>query len=212
MQCDRVLVRRPSSQLVLVIELSSACGECNSCPKPVVNCHLQQHQCPDGSYPMDKAEGEIFERSVSISKIKSDQSSLYSEGISYEETGSDYNDDSYNSLEDQQTVHTCRQRCSDELVIPKHHNNWSLPSDSNHTTVCRYCREEVKNCYYDYHLVRCSEYLTDCRISYKRCSFRCKKTEKQECEMATELVSGKETQNIGHQFIVNCTAVQASED
>ena len=43
----------------------------------------------------------------------------------------------------------------DELVVDEHyHNWWTLPSDN--TIVCRYCREEVKNRYYDDHLVRCS--------------------------------------------------------
>ena len=201
MECNKVLVRRPSSQLVLVIELSSPCKECDSCPKPVVNCHLQQHQCP----AMDKVEDEVFE---SISETKSDQSSLHSEGISYEETGSVYDYDSYNSLDDQQTVDTCRRRrCSDKLVIPKHDNNWSLPSDSDHTTVCRYCREEVKNCYYDHHLTRCTECSTDFRISCERCSLQCNKTEKQGCKIAREL--GPQYSN--HQFIVTCTAVQASD-
>ena len=48
---------------------------------------------------------------------------------------------------------------SDELVVNEHHHNWIQPSDD--TIVCRYCREEVKNCYYDDHLVRCS-----CNIGY----------------------------------------------
>ena len=203
MECNKVLVRRPSSQIVLVIEFSSACKECHSCSKPVVDCHLQQHQC---SYCMDNAEDEVFVRNVSISETKGGQSSEHSEGISYEETSSVYNYDSYNSLDDQQAVAICRQRCSDELVIPKHHNNWSLPSDNDDTTVCRYCREEVKNCYYDHHLVRCSEYMKDYRISCERWSPQCNK---QGCNIATELVSG--TQNSDHQFIVNCTAVQASD-
>ena len=216
MECNSVSVTRPSSQLVLVIEFSCGCGECNSsCHKPVANCHLQQHQCPGSSYSIDTAEDKLFEINQRNFEMKSDQSSLYSEGISYEEISSGHNYDSYN---DQHTVHTCIQWCTsrcDELVIPKHHNSWSLPSDSTHTTtVCRYCREEVKNCHYNKHLVRCSEYLPDYyRINCERCSVRCKKAEKQysqECEMATELVSGKETQNSGHQFIVNCTAVQAS--
>ena len=48
---------------------------------------------------------------------------------------------------------------SDELVVNEHRYNWIQPSDD--TIVCRYCREEVKNCYYDDHLVRCS-----CNIGY----------------------------------------------
>jgi len=141
----------------------------------------------------------------------SDQLSLYSEEISYEEVGSD---NSY-SLDDQLTVRTCTQCCTveqGELVIAKQHN-WSLSSHSDHTIVCKYCREEVKKCYYDDHLVRCSECLMDCRFNCGNCSISCKKVKQhyRGCEAAIEYVSEEETQHIGYNFTVNCTAVEASD-
>ena len=174
-------------------------GQCNFYAKPVVvtNCHPHQQQCPFDSYSMNNDEDEVFDskqEDVSDSEMKSDQLSLYSEWISDEETSSDYNDyNSYNSLDDDQltTLHTCRQCCTvgqDELVIPKHHN-WSLSSDSNQTIVCRYCREEVKNCYYNDHLVRClAEWKKlHCRSNQQR----------QETREFTE-----------RDFSINCIAIQ----
>ena len=193
-------------------------GQCNLYAKPVVvtNCHPHQQQCPFDSYSMNNDEDEVFDskqEDVSDSEMKSDQWSLYSEWISDEETGSDYNDyNSYNSLDDDQptTLHTCRQCCTvgqDELVIPKHHN-WSLSSDSNQTIVCRYCREEVKNCYYNDHLVRCPECFVDCKFGCRKTLISCKKIGKhyQECEMARDVIS--ETQQNGNQFIINCVPIE----
>ena len=148
------------NHLMIAVNMASVLGENHLCPKSVtmVNCHLHQQRCPINSYTMgvDKASKQ---ENISISNMESHEWSLYSEGLSYEETDNVYNDDSYNSLGDQQTFDTCRQCCTvgrDELVIPKFHN-WSLSRRSNHTVICRYCREEVKNCY-DHNLVRCVEH------------------------------------------------------
>ena len=131
-------------------------GILDLCPKSsAVNNHFpHHHQSPTNAY--SKRDNKATKKEdMSKSEMESDQWSLYSEGISYEETDSDYNDNSYNSIDDQVTMHTCRQCCTvghDELVIPKLHN-WSLSSNNEHTTVCRYCREEVNNSYHDHHLV-----------------------------------------------------------
>ena len=148
------------------------------CPKSKED--FPQHQkCPTNDY--SKSNNEAAKQEViSKSEMESDQWSLYSEGISYEETDSDYNDNSYNSLDDQlTTLHTCIECCTvghDELVIPKLYN-WSLSSNNEHTTVCRYCREEVNNSYYHHHLVTyckkhqfkdrqqghsCQQYMNNC--------------------------------------------------
>ena len=131
------------NHLMIALDLAGVFGECNLSPKPVTKTNCQQ-QCPINSYPMGK-DKTTKQEGISISEMESDQSSLYSEGISYEGTGSVYNYDSYNSLDDQQTLDTCRQCCStfgcDELVIPKLHN-WSLSCRSNHFVACRYCGEK----------------------------------------------------------------------
>ena len=130
------------NHLMIALNLAGVFGECSLCPKPVTmaNCQLHQQQCPINSYPMGKDKATEQE-GVSISEMESDQWSLYSEGIS----GSVYNHDSYNSLDDQQTLDTCRQCCStfghNELVVPKLHN-LSLSYRSSHFVVCRYCGEK----------------------------------------------------------------------
>ena len=184
-------------------------GECEFTPKPAtVTASNQLHQqWPSDSYSIGDDEDELFKtklRHFSISEMESDQSSLYSEGISYEGTGSVNNYDSYNSLDDQQTLDTCRQCCTlgrDELVVPKLHN-WSLSSDSNHTTVCRYCREEVKNFYYDHHLVRCVEHWKQ-----YGCDFKNAKASSH--DQACKHCSVEDTRHFNDcTFTVNCTAVQ----
>ena len=186
------------------MNMTSILGEYDFTPKPVTvpaSSRLHQ-QWPSDSYSMGDDGDELLitgQGNVSVSEMESDQSSLYSEGISYEDTGSDYNDD---SLDDRQTVHTCRQCCtvgSDELVIPNLHN-WSLPSDSDHTTLCKYCREEVKNCYYDHHLVRCVEH----------CREYAKGTKTNLHDQANKHSSlEEETRHFnGYSFAVNCIATQ----
>ena len=88
------------------------------CPKPATLHQLR----PTDSYSMSDDRDEPFEakQNVSISEMKSNQSSLFSEGISYEETGSDHSYDSYISLDDQPAVDTCRTVGHNELVIPTH--------------------------------------------------------------------------------------------
>ena len=180
-------------------------GECEFTPKPVaVAARSQLHQqWPSDSYSMGDDEDELFKMElehISISEMESDQWSLYSEGISYRETSSAYNNNSYNNLDDQQTLETCTLG-HNELVIPKLHN-WSLPSDSDHATVCRYCREEVKNCYYDHHLVRCMEHWKQ-----YGCDFKNAKTYSH--DQACKHSSVEETRHFnGCTFTVNCTAVQ----
>ena len=198
---------------MIVMNMSYIYGECKLCPKPaavITNCQLHQLQ-PTDSYSMGDDADELFEtkqEDISISETKSDQSSLYSEGISYEETGSYYSCDSCISLDDQPAVDTCRTVGHDELVIPTHHR--SLPSDSDHTTVCRYCRGEVKNCYYDHHLVRCSEYLIDYKFGCRKLSIPHKKIREyyQEREAVKSLNTEDKTEHNGYNFIVNCIAVQ----
>ena len=192
--------------MVIFMNMTRIFGECDFSPKPViVAANSQQYQqWPTASYSMDDDGDELFKTEqgyVSISKMESDQWSLYSEGISYEETGSVYNDDSYNSLGDQQTFDTCRQCCTvgrDELVIPKLHN-WSLPSNSNHTTVCRYCREEVKNCYYDHHLVKCVEHWKEYGCNFKSTKISSHDQAYKHCSLE---------HFIDYTFTVNCTAIQ----
>ena len=191
-------------------QIKSFCahGQCNLCPGVAVNnCHLQQHCCPGGSYCMGPAEDEMFElrQDVSVDDKKSDLSFSPSELMSYEETSGDYNNDIHS---DRQAVYVCEQ-CNThgkhELVFPKSYSQ-SLSTDNNHTTACRYCREEVKNCYYDQHLVRCSESLKNYRPSCEGYSLQWKA--ERECRTDREL---KAMENNVHQFIVNCTAVQASD-
>ena len=200
------------NHLMTVMSVSGILGECSLCPKPVTvvaNGWLHQHQ-PTDSYSMGNNGDELLEtkQDISISEMKSDQSSLYDEGISYEETSRDHNYDSYNSLDDQSAVDTCRTIGHDELVTPTHHK--SLPSDSEHATVCRYCREEVKNCYYDNHLVRCSEYLLECKFGRGNVLIPCKKIRRQyqECEAAKGLNTEEETEHNVYNFVINCIAVQ----
>ena len=188
-----------------VIKSFCAHGQCNLCPGVATNnSHQQQHCCPGGSYCMGPADDEVFElqQDVSMDDKKSDYSYSHSEWMSYEETGGDYNND---IRSDQQAVYTCEQ-CSKhgkhELVIPKSHSGQSLSTDNSQTTVCRYCREEVKNFYYDHHLLRCSEdYGTSCEKYSQQWKIE------RECETDRELQA---MENNVHQFIVNCTAVQAS--
>ena len=204
MQCDRVFVIYfPCACGVPKPVIKSFCarGQRNLCPGVATNnCHQQQHCCPGGSYCMGLADNEVFEleQDFGMDGKKSDQSFSDSEWMSYEETGGDYNNDIHS---DQQTAHICEQ-CSThgkhELVIPKSHSGQSLSTDNSHTTVWRYCREKVKNCYYDHHFARCSE---DYRYSQQW------KVER-ECETNREI---KAMENNDHQFIVNCTAVQASD-
>ena len=204
------------NHLMIVVNVASIFRECNLSHKPVAvtaNTWLQQ-QSPGSSYSMN--EDEVFEtkqEAISNSGMESDQWSLYSEGISYEETDSDHNDNSYNSLDDPLTVNTCIQCCTvghDELVIPKLHNN---SSTSHHTSVCTYCRERTKKRYYQDHPIRCTECLTHFKYNYKQYSIRHQKGEQyfQEHEKATEHISEEETQNRGHNFVVNCMAKQASD-
>ena len=170
-----------------------------------MNCQLQQ-QSPGSSYSLNEAEDEVSEQE--IIRMESDH-----EEMSYEETGSDHNDNSYNSLDDPLTVNTCIQCCTvghDELVIPKLHNN---SSTSNHTSVCTYCRERTKKRHYQDHPIRCTECLTDFKYSCKQYLIRHQKGEQyfQEHEKATEHISEEETQHRGHSFVVNCIATQASD-
>jgi len=151
---------------------------------------------------MGPADDEVFElqQDVSMDDKKSDYSYSHNEWMSYEETGGDYNNDIHS---DQQAVYTCEQ-CSThgkhELVIPKSHSSQSLSTDNSHTNVYRYCREKVKN---DHHLARCSE---DYRANCERYSQQLKV--ERECKTDREI---KAMENNDHQFIVNCTAVQASD-
>ena len=202
---------------MIVMNVASILREHNLPAMPVTvtaNYQLQQ-QCPGSSYSLGEDGDEVFQlkqEDISKSEMESDQWSLYSEGISYEETDSDYNDNSYNSLDDQVTVHTCRQCCTvghDELVIPKLHN-WSLSSNNEHTTVCRYCREEVNNSYYHHHLVKCSEQLINCKYGCERSLIPRKKIKQhyQDCEVAKAYVLEKETKCNDHNFIINCIGLQ----
>ena len=167
---------------------------------------FQLQQCPGSSYSMDDGGEEIFEIQQEVSgngsEVESDQQSLYSEGIGYEETG----DDGYK----------CRQCCTvghDELVIPRSHHN-SLPI-GHHTTVCKFCKEMVKNCHHQDNTVRSSECSKDCRFSCERerYLFPHKKAQQncQECQTVTEHSSEKLLQYYCHSFAVNCTPVQASD-
>ena len=185
------------NHLMIAMDVTVMFGEHTLCPKPVaamMNCQLNQFQ-PTDSYSMGADGDELFKTTEDISiSTKSDQSSLYSERISYEETGSVYNYDS--------SLDKCRTVEHDELVIPMQHK--SLASDSDHTTVCRYCRGEIKNCYYDYHLVRCSKYSTEYRIGSGN---PCKKT-REHSKAVKCFDTEDEIENDGNNFIVNCTAVQ----
>ena len=201
--------------LMIVLNVANILREHNLPTMPVTvtaNYQLQQ-QCPVSVYSLGEDGDEVFQLKqeyINKSEMESDQWSLYSEEISYEEADSDYNDNSYNSLDNQVTVHTCRQCCTvghDELVIPKLHN-WSLSSNNEHTTVCRYCREEVNNSYYDHHLVNCSEQLIGCKYGCGRSLIPRKKIQHcQDCEMTRENVWEEVQHNINN-FIVNCKAVQ----
>ena len=186
--------------------MASVFEKCGLYSKPVISIANHQFQQTD-SYSMGDDGDELFE-DVGISEMESDQSSLYSEGMSYEETSRDHNYDSYNSLDDQPAVDTCRTIGHDELVVPTHHK--SLPSDSEHTTVCRYCREEVRNCYYDHHLITCSEYLIACRYSYGRFSIPHKKKREhyQEHKMAVDYTSEEHVYDNNITCAVNCIAIQ----
>ena len=194
------------NHLMIAMDVTGIFGEHTLCPKPIVvmvNYQLNQLQ-PTDSYSMGADGDELFKITEDISiSTKSDQSSLYSEGISYEETGSVYNCDSYNSLDDKPTVNTSITVEHDELVIPIQHK--SLSSDSDHTIMCRYCRGEVKNCHYDYHLVRCSEYSINCRFSSGN---PFKKIRYQESKAVKRFNTENEIQHNGNNFIVNCIAVQ----
>ena len=202
--------------MMIVLNVAGISREHNLSTIPVTvtaNYQLQQ-QCPGSSYSMGEDEDEVFQLKqevISKSEMESDQWSLYSEGISYEETDSDYNDNSYNSLDDQlTTLHTCIECCTvghDELVIPKLHN-WSLSSNNEHTTVCRYCREEVNNSYYDHHVVKCSEQLIYCKHGRGRSLIPCKKIQHcQDCVMTRKYIWEEEQHNM-NVFAVNCVAVQ----
>ena len=191
------------NHLMIVLNVTNIFGEYHLCPKPVTvtNSHLHQQHCPINGYTVGEDKPTKQEDS-SISEMESDQSSLYSEGTSYEETGSDCND-SYNSLDDQHTVHTCSQCCtvgSDELVIPKP-RNWSLSSRSTHIVVCRYCREEVKNCYYDYHLVTCVEHRRNHQFQDKQ-GHTHQEWENYGVERTRQLID--------FDFVVNCIPVEES--
>ena len=195
MQHNRLLVRDSLNQPILVIEFSLCREGRRLHVRPLINCHLELNQCPGSSYSVDEGGDELCEfRQESLAQ---NECSL---GTSYEETGSDCN--SYNSLadddDDQLTLYTCRQCCTvgqDELVIPKH-RNCSLSSDSNHTIVCRYCREEVKYCYYNDHLARCSEHCEHyrCGIGNTRRHYN---HDHRSCSL--EEISSS---------VANCTAVQ----
>ena len=164
--------------------------------------HFPHHQQSSNTYSKSNNKATKQE-DMSKSEMESDQWSLYSEGISYEETDSDYNDNSYNSLDDQVTVHTCRQCCTvghDELVIPKLHN-WSLSSNNEHTTVCRYCREEVNSSYYDHHLV-----------TYWR-KHQFKDRQQGLCyQQGKKYCPGETRQFMDYNFSVNCTPVEETID
>ena len=195
--------------LMIVMNVASILREHNLPTMPVTvtaNYQLQQ-QCPGSSYSLGEDGDEVFQlkqEGMSKSEMESDQWSLYSEGISYEETDSDYNDNSYNSLDDQVTVHTCRQCCTvghDELVIPKLHN-WSLSSNNEHTTVCRYCREEVNNSYYHHHLVKCKEKWDENGCSLKNKNRRL-------CDQEHNRSNVEDTRHgNNNSFAVNCIATE----
>ena len=196
--------------MMIVLNVAGILREHNLSTMPVTvtaNYQLQQ-QCPGSSYSTGEDGDEVIQLKqevISKGEMESDQWSLYSEGISYEETDSDYNDNSYNSLDDQlTTLHTCIECCTvghDELVIPKLHN-WSLSSNNEHTTVCRYCREEVNNSYYDHHLVKCIE-----KWEKHGHNIKSKKTRfhNQECNGS----SVEETRHFNDcSFTVNCIATE----
>ena len=195
------------SQLMMLMNIGDILWERDICLNPVaLETNYQLHpQWPSDSYAMSNDSNELLEIQQEGVGMKSDQWSLLSEGISYEEISSDHNGDSYNSLDDPQQTTTCKQCCtlgSDEMVVPKFHN-WPLSTDNSHTTVCRYCREEVKNCYYDQHLVKCVEHWKE----EHGCAL--KRTQTYSHDQANKHYSSEETRHINdYNFTVNCTAIQ----
>jgi len=97
----------------------------------------------------------------------------------------------------------------DELVVGKYHN-WSLSSNKRHTTVCRFCREEIKNYYYKNHFVRCSgQCLSECYASFL-IAYKKSKQPLIPCKTVLEDLS-EEAQDNDDDYPINCIAVQASD-
>ena len=95
----------------------------------------------------------------------------------------------------------------DELVVGKYHN-WLLSSNNRHTTVCRFCREEMKNYHYKDHFVRCSGWLSEC---YASCLIVCKESKQPLIPCKTVLEDLSEAQDNDDDYPINCIAVQASD-
>ena len=249
---------------MILMNLGGIFGERDTSPNPMgLETNYQLHpQWPSDSYTLGGNPNEVLEIEQGI---KSDQWSLFSERMSYEETSTDHNGDSYNSLDDnqqqttalfsegqetstdqnwdsyssldddqqktttlfsegedtstghngdsyngldddQQQSTTCKQCCtlgSDEMVIPKLHN-WPMSTDHSHTTLCKYCREEVKKCYYDCHLVKCVEHWKE---EQHGCDL--KRVQTYSHDQANKHYSSEKTRHFNdYNFIVNCTAIQ----
>ena len=212
MQCEDMSVSIPYNQRTQSISLSGNSVMVTSCylPQqysPVISClrdngreelFMLEQDAENHSYSRDNGRElfvlkQDFEMESEYHEIKSDQLISHSEEQPSQKVVSE--------------EHFTTSRL-DELVVDKHHN-WILPSDNDNTTVCRYCREEVMNCYYANHLVRCS----GCRIGYN-----CWKSNQlltcyennQETAMK-QSSEEEETKEKDYNYIINCIAVQASE-
>ena len=148
-------------------------------------------QLPPLCHPVDscsrvigKEELLILQQDIKNDKIKSDQLLSHSK----------------EKIKDESEEQACSR--SEELVVSKKHN-WSLSSDNDNTTVCRYCREEVKNYYYKDHFVSCPGCVTS------NSSVAC--TRSQEHKPLKEHYP-KEVQKHKRDFVVNCIAVEASKE
>ena len=148
-------------------------------------------QLPPWCHPVDsrlrgigKEELLILQQDIKNNKMKSDQLLSHSK----------------EQIKDVSEEQTCSR--PDELVVSKKHD-WLLSSDNDNTTICRYCREEVKIYYYKDHLVSCPGCVTS------NSSVACKRS--QEHKTLKECCP-KEVQKHERDFVVNCIAVKASKE
>ena len=154
------------------------------------------------SYSSDIDRQELFVLEENY-EMKSNQLSIYSDKENVQKETGKESTQSGETGEEHLSVNSCCRL--HELVVGRN-PNWIFFSDNDDTTVCKYCREEVKNCYYDGHLVRCSGYKTVCKKSNHL--LMCYKND-QECKTLTEQFSEETEENCT--FIVSCIAVQASD-
>ena len=128
-------------QIMVVLHVAGIFDEYHK-PMKITNCFLHQQQCPINNCTMAEDEATTTQGDTSMNALKSDQWSLFSEGMGYEETGTDQNGDSYNSLDDDQQQATIFSEGIGYKKTGTDHNGDSynsLDDDQHQTTTCTQC-------------------------------------------------------------------------